>query len=219
MKQSLKKNMFLRIGGVVRMSVSCAILILALMTLASCASNKTISEHHTHHIKADTMAVESQGDRRIREVKSYVDSLFEAFVESIRAERILNSEEQETVAETIITAIDSQGRQQRTEQRTTTRTQQWQEHLKMEKMAADVMREFSSRLAVLDSQWQQRLSAVQSHWEDSLSAMRQQTQQSGMLSNMPWYHSLWGNVQFFGFLVVVVIGLWLTRRLLRQKMW
>lgn len=185
-------------------------IVLAAISLCSCATKKEIYEHHSHHIEADTLARKAQTDTRVTALAERLDSLFTLFMQREHERSTTNEDSRETITETITTSIDSLGRQLRTEQRTTDRTLSRQEQRDREQWQQQMQTAYQRQLAAYDSLLRAAESRLQTHWEQCDSTNEQHI--SAPAATQPWYRRLWSNLQWLIAGIILGIAIYATRR-------
>jgi hypothetical protein len=185
-------------------------IVLAAISLCSCATKKELYEHHSHHIEADTLAQQAQTDTRITTVAERLDSLFALFMQREYERSTTNEDSRETITETITTSIDSLGRQLRTEQRTIDRTLSRQEQHDREQWQQQMQAAYQRQLASYDSLLRAAESRLQTHWEQRDSTNEQHI--SAPAATQPWYRRLWNNLQWLIAGAILAAAIWITRR-------
>jgi len=185
-------------------------IVLAAISLCSCATKKEIYEHRSHHIEADTLARQAQADTRLTAISERLDSLFALFMQREHERSTTNEDSRETITETITTSIDSLGRQLRTEQRTTDRTLSRQEQRDREHWQQQMQASYQRQLASYDSLLRVAEKRLQTHWEQRDSTNEQRI--SAPAATQPWYRRLWSNLQWLIAGIILGVALLITRR-------
>lgn len=185
-------------------------IVLAAISLCSCATKKEIYEHHSHHIEADTLARQAQADTHVTALAERLDSLFTLFMQREHERSTTNEDSRETITETITTSIDSLGRQLRTEQRTTDRTLSRQEQRDREQWQQQIQATYQRQLAAYDSLLRAAESRLQTHWELRDSTNEQHI--STPANSQPWYLRLLSNLQWLIAGIILGVAIYTTRR-------
>ena len=181
-----------------------------LFMFAGCASPKIVENHHHHYVQADTLAIQSQIDRRLSNWHAQMDSSWRQSWQEYSASLVSNEDQKEKVTETITTFVDSLGREVRQEQRTTERSLSRMQQQTEQRLS----REFEARLSVVvdsvNDIWQQRFEQYQTRFEQADSTSVKETPVAGAL---PWYKRWWQTLKDYLLIAGIILLIIATRRI------
>ena len=191
------------------MRVTTNVLLAFCVLLCGCAVPKAVEEHHHHHYEADTMAVQSQVDRRL---SSWHEEMTQYLTQ--RLEQTVNQQQQteqqhETVTETVTETVDSLGRRIRQEQRTISRDITRELQQVEQRMAQEVQAQLRTAVDSVNGIWQQRYDSLSSHVARMDSAFVSSTPVG---DTRPWYRRVGDSLQYIIIGISIVVAVWITRR-------
>ena len=180
---------------------------------AGCASPKIVENHHHHYVQADTLAIQSQIDRRLSNWHAQMDSSWRQSWQEYSASLVSNEDQKEKVTETITTFVDSLGREVRQEQRTTERSLSRMQQQTEQRLS----REFEARLSVVvdsvNDIWQQRFNVLQTHFEQTDSTNSHVQSGSAAFGELPWYKRWWQTLKDYLLIAGIILFIIATRRI------
>lgn len=186
-----------------------AVAVISLFT--GCSSPKVVENHHHHYVQADTMVIKTQVDKQLKSWHAQMDSSWRQSWQEYSASLFSHDDQKEKVTETIITFVDSLGREVRQEQRTTERSLSRMQQQTEQRMS----REFEQRMSVvvdsLNDIWQLKFEQYQTHFEQTDSTHVKETP---VADTLPWYKRWWQTLKDYLLMAGIIAVLIMTRQVL-----
>lgn len=190
-----------------------AVMVVMVLAVTGCASQRESHEHTTHIIKADTLATEARHDGHTQATQLNIDSIVTASVWAAMQEFQSMQQEHERTTETLTETIDSLGRIVRQQQKTTDRTISKQEKQRYEQLLQESAVNMRKELYLKDSTWAALLAHRESHLIDSLN---QEHSRKSAVSGAP-VMTFWEKMRSWLFGGSVGIGFTIITGLMLQR--